>query len=87
MAMPTQTEEAKITILDIRMAVAVLVCFLVSTICSKAGLTLSVEGRNIEVHRMYALLSGQYQDQLESRCQPNHHHFYRWSGRYLCDLS
>ena len=36
MAMPTQTEEAKITILDIRMAVAVLVCFLVSTICSKA---------------------------------------------------
>ena len=34
MAMPTQTEEAKITILDIRMAVAVLVCFLVSTICS-----------------------------------------------------
>ena len=42
MAMPTQTEEAKITILDIGMAVAVLVCFLVSTICSKAGLTLSV---------------------------------------------
>ena len=49
MARPTQTEEAKITSLDIRMAVAVLVCFLVSTICSKAGLTLSVEGRNIEV--------------------------------------
>lgn len=49
MAMPTQTEEARITILDVRMAVAVLVCYLVSVICSKAGLTLTVGERNIEV--------------------------------------
>lgn len=58
MAMPTQTEEAKVTILDVRMAVAVLICFLVSTLLSKAGFTFSLGEKNIEIiQKMTACIS------------------------------
>lgn len=49
MAMPAQTEKAKVTILDIRMAVAVLICFGVSTLLSNVGFTFALGERNLEI--------------------------------------
>lgn len=49
MAKPTQIEEPKITILDVRIAVAVLICFLVSTLLSHAGFLFTVGEKNIEI--------------------------------------
>lgn len=49
MAMPTQTEEAKVTILDIRIGLAVLICFAVSTIMSNAGFTFALGDKNLEI--------------------------------------
>ena len=49
MAKPTQIEEPQITILDVRIAVAVLICFLVSTVLSHAGFLLTVGEKHIEI--------------------------------------
>ncbi len=49
MAKPTEIEEPKITILDIRIAVAVLICYLVSTILSNAGFLFTVGEKHIEI--------------------------------------
>lgn len=49
MADVTQTGKTGITALDIRMAVSVVICYLISTIAANAGLTLAVNDRNIEV--------------------------------------
>ena len=40
MGKPTQIEEPKITILDVRIAVSVLLCFLISMVLSHAGFLL-----------------------------------------------
>ncbi len=49
MTKPTQIEEPRITILDIRIAVAVLICFLVSTALSNAGFLFTVGEKHIEI--------------------------------------
>jgi uncharacterized membrane protein YccC len=49
MGMPQQVEERKVTVLDIRMGVAVFICFMVSTICSKVGFLFPAGDRNLEI--------------------------------------
>jgi uncharacterized membrane protein YccC len=49
MGMPQQVEERRVTVLDIQMGVAVFICFMVSTICSKAGFLFPVGDRNLEI--------------------------------------
>lgn len=49
MAKPTQTEEAKVTLLDVRIAVSILICFLISTIAGKVGFTYTFEGKELEI--------------------------------------
>jgi uncharacterized membrane protein YccC len=48
MGMPQRTEK-KVTVLDVRMGVAVFICFMISTICSKAGFVYPVGDRNLEI--------------------------------------
>lgn len=49
MAKPMQIEEPKITILDVRIAVAILICFLVSTALSHAGFLFYIGERPLEI--------------------------------------
>ena len=58
MGKPTQIEEPKITILDVRIAVSVLLCFLISMVLSHAGFLFTVGEKHIEiVQRMTVCIS------------------------------
>lgn len=49
MGMPEKTEKVGVTLLDARMAVAVLICFAVSTVLSRLGCTFSYGERQLEI--------------------------------------
>ncbi len=58
MGKPTQIEEPKITILDVRIAVSVLLCFLISMVLSHAGFLFTIGEKHIEiVQKMTACIS------------------------------
>lgn len=49
MGMPEKTEKVGVTLLDVRMAVAVLICFAVSTLLSRLGCTFAYGERQLEI--------------------------------------
>lgn len=93
MAKPMQIEEPKITILDVRIAVAILICFLVSTALSHAGFLFYIGERPLEIiQKMTAciacLLCCQDNLMISRRSgEPYYYHFYRRSDRNRCDLT